>query len=304
MPPKSWVWDEFEKGNDRYKTNQSHWNAYCKACIQARIRQLRVADLEAAEEGLITSQRDEKALYAAGGCHFTYMEGAGPKTKETSCCPRYLPGPPTAKKDTTPRCGKAEDLITYLAKTCPNVSKEIKTRAEDARRARLGNQSVVHNQPSQHGPTAPEARNATGSSGEDHLAKRPKQAGFSITSTPRWTKARQDEFASDLCRLLVACGWSWNSIENPEFTRFSTKWIAGAEPPDRRTLSSTVLDAEVKKCEKLIKGHVKGSYATGQSDGWKNVSKTSLLATMISAKGEVCSYPINANVASALTNTL
>lgn len=286
MPPKSWVWDEFEKGNDRYKTNQSHYNAYCKACIQARIRQLRASDLEAIEDGLITSRRDEKALYSAGEGHLTFIGSADPELRRPRVHARYLPF--TAKKDTNPRCGKAEDLITYLAKTCPNVSKDVKTRAEEARRARSGTQVSVQSQPFVNGPTGPEAPNATHPSGEDHPAKRPKQANFAITSIPRWTKARQDEFASDLCRLLVACGWSWNSVENPEFIRFCAKWIAGAEPPDRRTLSSTILDAEVKKCEKLIKGHVKGSYATGQSDGWKNVAKTSLLATMISAKGEVC----------------
>lgn len=36
-----------------------------------------------------------------------------------------------------------------------------------------------------------------------------------------------------------------------------------------------------------MKGQVKGHFATGQSDSWKNIAKTSLVASMINVEYKV-----------------
>ncbi|KDQ07177.1 hypothetical protein BOTBODRAFT_120426, partial [Botryobasidium botryosum FD-172 SS1] len=51
-----------------------------------------------------------------------------------------------------------------------------------------------------------------------------------------------------------------------------------------------VLKEEVHKVEESVQHHVKGKLATGQSDGWKDVSKTSLVGFMITVTKKV--YPI------------
>ncbi|KAM5539208.1 hypothetical protein V8D89_007081 [Ganoderma adspersum] len=65
---------------------------------------------------------------------------------------------------------------------------------------------------------------------------------------------RQKLFEADLCDLFVACNFSFNAAENPQTRIFFNKWVPSTEVPDRRKLSGSC-----------------------QSDGWKNVTKTSIL---------------------------
>lgn len=98
----------------------------------------------------------------------------------------------------------------------------------------------------------------------------------------------QEEFESDLCKLFVACGVSWNSANNPQTHEFAEKWLPDdVSVPDRRILSGRVLDKEVAKVEDRIKMAVKGKFATGQGDGWKNVAKTSVVTTVMTVEREV-----------------
>jgi hypothetical protein len=98
---------------------------------------------------------------------------------------------------------------------------------------------------------------------------------------------RQREFESDMCKMFASCGWAWNSASNPQFHGFFSKWVPDAHVPDRRKLSGPVLDTEVKGVEERVKVKVEGQFATGHCDGWKNVSKTSVIGTMITVDGEV-----------------
>jgi hypothetical protein len=106
-------------------------------------------------------------------------------------------------------------------------------------------------------------------------------------NTSKPTANMQHEFDSDMCQMFASCGWAWNSANNPQLRQFFSKWIPGVQVPDRRKLSGAVLDAEVRKVEDRIKVKVEGQLATGQCDGWKNISKTSVIGTMITVDGEV-----------------
>lgn len=94
-----------------------------------------------------------------------------------------------------------------------------------------------------------------------------------------WTSQRQNEFAADLCHLFVACNFVFNTVENPQMQLFFAKWLPQAKLPSRRALSSTHLDNAVTTAEAHTWATVLGKYATGQSDGWKNITKTSLLTS-------------------------
>ncbi|KAG5649447.1 hypothetical protein H0H81_003850 [Sphagnurus paluster] len=63
MPPKSPLWELFHSNKTKYKTDKTHLNAWCKACVAAHIRQLD-AD-ESASHSLLwrsQSQQFEEAL--------------------------------------------------------------------------------------------------------------------------------------------------------------------------------------------------------------------------------------------------
>jgi hypothetical protein len=117
---------------------------------------------------------------------------------------------------------------------------------------------------------------------DEQVVKRSKsQIAFNVVSTPRWTEALHSEFSSDLCKLFVSINTAWRSAQNPEFELFVNRWIPGAVIPDRRLLSGPLLRAEVDKIESALVKEVKGRYGTGQCDGWKNISKTSLVGSMV-----------------------
>jgi len=87
--------------------------------------------------------------------------------------------------------------------------------------------------------------------------------------------------------MFASCGWAWNSANNPQLQQFFSKWVPEVQVPDHRKLSGPVLDAEVRRVEDKMKLRVEGQLATGQCDGWKNISKTLVIGTMITVDGEV-----------------
>ncbi|KAH7917097.1 hypothetical protein BV22DRAFT_1026973 [Leucogyrophana mollusca] len=97
----------------------------------------------------------------------------------------------------------------------------------------------------------------------------------------KWSQPRQEEFAVDMCNMFVSCGLPWHTVENPQFQQFFVKYLPEAEIPDRRILSGRILDSEVAKVEANMKVKVEGGLATGQCDGWKNISKKAVIGTMI-----------------------
>lgn len=98
----------------------------------------------------------------------------------------------------------------------------------------------------------------------------------------------QEWFELSLCRTAVSAGWSWNRLEDPEFALL----IRGLRPdlkiPDRRVVAGPILDTEVNRVVGDLKDLVEGHPATGMRDGWKNVPKDSVIASMITVNYQVC----------------
>ncbi|KAM5543668.1 hypothetical protein V8D89_002919 [Ganoderma adspersum] len=108
-----------------------------------------------------------------------------------------------------------------------------------------------------------------------------------------WDENHQKLFEADLCDLFVACNFSFNAAENPQTRIFFNKWVPGAEVPDCRKLSGSCLDAAVTTALAGTQTAVFGQYATGQSDGWKNVAKTSVLTSTMNVNSRahlVCTH--------------
>lgn len=57
-----------------------------------------------------------------------------------------------------------------------------------------------------------------------------------------WDPLKQEEFASDLCKVFISCNFAWNAAANPQLLLFFSKYVPEAKIPDRRVLSGRVLN--------------------------------------------------------------
>ncbi|TFK78324.1 hypothetical protein K466DRAFT_507447, partial [Polyporus arcularius HHB13444] len=106
-----------------------------------------------------------------------------------------------------------------------------------------------------------------------------------------WTAALRGEFADSVLDLFAVCGIPFNVADNVEFEDFILRWIPGADIPDRRALAGSILTGAVQKIEEATTARVAGKFATGQSDGWRNIAKTDVITSMMSVDREV--FPIS-----------
>ena len=98
---------------------------------------------------------------------------------------------------------------------------------------------------------------------------------------PSMSHKQQDEFTADVCRLLIICNITWWAVDQPYWRAFFQKWQPAAYMPGRKELSGHILNEEAEKVKGKMKWKVKGHYGLGQNDGWKNIVKTSLIASMV-----------------------
>ncbi|KAI0363380.1 hypothetical protein BV20DRAFT_958420, partial [Pilatotrama ljubarskyi] len=96
-----------------------------------------------------------------------------------------------------------------------------------------------------------------------------------------WTRQTQDEFEADLCRLFVACNIAWAAVDHPFFRVFFSRWLSQAIIPNRKALSGRILDKEAERVAASMKDASRGRFATGQCDGWKNITRESLAASTV-----------------------
>ncbi|KAI9437199.1 hypothetical protein H4582DRAFT_1793114, partial [Lactarius indigo] len=113
-----------------------------------------------------------------------------------------------------------------------------------------------------------------------------------------WTAERQVEFSQDMLRAWISAGIPFNAASDLEMAKFIAKYIPAAHIPDRRALSGRFLDKEVERVENHLKSKLDGKIATGQCDGWKNIAKASVVASMVTVDYEpflIRTHDISAN---------
>ncbi|PCH37394.1 hypothetical protein WOLCODRAFT_84289, partial [Wolfiporia cocos MD-104 SS10] len=102
----------------------------------------------------------------------------------------------------------------------------------------------------------------------------------------------QAAFVSDLCQLLVACNIAWAAVDHPFWQHLFATWLPAVILPSHQVLAGRILEQEAQRVVVDMKARVKGRFATSQSDGWKNIVRTSLVASMINV--EYSPYLLNA----------
>ena len=115
-----------------------------------------------------------------------------------------------------------------------------------------------------------------------------KRAQTNLRETQSLNIETQVEFSKDFLKLLIANGAPFLFANNSETHIFAAKWITqGAMIPDRKKLSSWILDNEVKVMEDQVKLNIQGKVSTRQCDRWKNSAKKSVVSTMVTIENEV-----------------
>ena len=100
----------------------------------------------------------------------------------------------------------------------------------------------------------------------------------------KWSVELQEQFRAELCMLMIATNTAWWAVDHPYVHWWFSRWVPGAQVPGRKLLSGPVLDDLSRSVEQEMKSKVCGKFATGQCDGWKNIAKTSLIASMINVE--------------------
>ncbi|KAG1853780.1 hypothetical protein C8R48DRAFT_675727 [Suillus tomentosus] len=124
--------------------------------------------------------------------------------------------------------------------------------------------------------------------------------GETVPSQP-WPSSQQAEFAADLCCLLLTSNVAWWTVDQPYWRQFFSKWIPQCLMPGSKQLSGRILDEEAERVVDGMKAKVQDHYATGQCDGWKNITKSSIVASTINV--EYTPYLLNTCDVSAKPKT-
>ncbi|KAF8703671.1 hypothetical protein RHS03_06185, partial [Rhizoctonia solani] len=109
---------------------------------------------------------------------------------------------------------------------------------------------------------------------------------FDDENGPALPSGDQTWFESALCRVAASAGWSWHSLNDPEWIDMMQRLRPDLKVPGRRTLAGRILNDEVNKVMDELRKLVGGRVATGMCDGWKNIKKDSLIASMITVDYE------------------
>jgi hypothetical protein len=184
-------------------------------------------------------------------------------------------------------------MVPHL-RDCTKVAPDVRQKAKDEvpktsrRRSHVASPNRQHRTSREvHSPHTPARSTGT-------PAKRQKTGSHQSANSPKWPAKTQREFAEDMCRMLVSAGIPWNAANDPGFEQFFVKWLPNATLPDRRALAGHLLDKELERVEDRTRSKVEGRYATGQCDGWKNIAKQSLVATMVTVNNEVSAITLYA----------
>lgn len=169
-----------------------------------------------------------------------------------------------------PVSGRREGFELHI-QSCEGISAEARTC--------LANERT--NTPTHLSPQPSNSSHKSGSNNTPaHLLHAPTQGILS--------REQQTELEADLCKLWVANGWAWHAINGPETQTFFQKWFPTATLPDRHKLSGSILRSELAAANSSMRNAISGRLATGMSDGWKNIKRNSLIASMLSVDYTVC----------------
>ena len=98
----------------------------------------------------------------------------------------------------------------------------------------------------------------------------------------------QSEFQDNFAQLLYTARAAFHCSDIPYWRHFFQKWIPGSHLPSCQAIGGRILDHLARDIVNTMQAHLRGRCGTGQSNGWKNVTKVSIIGSMINAEYKVC----------------
>jgi hypothetical protein len=108
-----------------------------------------------------------------------------------------------------------------------------------------------------------------------------------------WTQQQQEDFKVALCRLLVTCNIAWAAVSNPYWIWFFNTYIPQAHVPSPQQLAGRVLDEESQKVLESWRIKTEGRFGSGQCDGWKNIRKRNIVASVMNVEFMVSPHDVH-----------
>lgn len=97
----------------------------------------------------------------------------------------------------------------------------------------------------------------------------------------------QEQFNRQVLALLISGNTAFHAVENPVWRKFFSVNFPKWHLPGSSALSGTVLTCEVDNIIGSWSKRISGKFATGQTDGWKNICHRALLTSTLNIEGEV-----------------
>ncbi|OBZ67907.1 hypothetical protein A0H81_12375 [Grifola frondosa] len=287
---ESHYWQYFYKGTG-FKNDQSHKKAWCKACVRQAVAHIHDREIGAYSSGHLQAIRSEDDIRRE-----VMDNGIQPISGKVDFLLKHLKACPEVSE--TLRDEVKQELLNRMNKSAERRKRKAcdentnpNGETIQAGVSALSRESSFSNSVSGINSLTTLNLNSSRNTSENPYAnKRQRTNGneepfYGVVLPERhWDDSTQTRFAADLCRLLVACNVAWWAVEHPYLRWFFGQWVPGANIPGRTTVSGRILNEEAGKVVDMMKLQVKGKYATGQCDGWKNISKTSLVASMINVE--------------------
>lgn len=174
-------------------------------------------------------------------------------------------------------CGRVSTLRAHV-RECPYVNIDAKGRLEEEDRLREGPR---------------EGSAETTASAADHVVHPTSTITYHPKTKPTsLTYTETQEFHLDILHLFAANNFPLHAIDSAQTHVFAEKWLPGLVLPTRQALGGRILKSAVKESKENMRKATDGKLAIGISDGWKNISRKSLLAYMVNVEYKVSQYTL------------
>ncbi|PIL30398.1 hypothetical protein GSI_07584 [Ganoderma sinense ZZ0214-1] len=324
-----WIKNQFDGNGTRPGRDKSHWNRWCRSCLSARVQRSLHQEMDQHAAGTLPIVRSEEAIK-------NHILG-----NPTSEMPKPMPSKLEKLLSHLVSCREVTDTVRSHATILQGLRNPRKaahgtrgTGNKENTRPVLASSQRMLNTPT---PISRGSSASSQSTSPSHGVKRSfsatdmagdagmsdmNQSGATILSSPQDATTAADveeildnideegsefpysiavDFQADVFKLLITGNVAFRAVEVPYWRAFFRKWIPGAPLPSRQAISGRILDSEAKRVVDGMKFHLKNRYSTGQSDGWKNTAKASIIGSMVNAEYEA--HILHAHDVSSLPKT-
>ena len=184
---------------------------------------------------------------------------------------------------------RVDRMKTHAAKCLK--TKTVQTESESGKEADVSENDNVELQKDQEKSdscsTVPEEMTCPDDTGT-HQSKRPRTMQTNIGEYIVKTNSDyKHELDVQVAKFFFACNIPFNAVEHKEFITLVKNLRPGYTPPNRKTLSGTLLDEMTCNLENEMKSQLQGKECTLVQDGWSNIHNDPVIASCLQVENKV-----------------